>query len=265
MASKPRGLVHFIAGVENPISGTIYYYSVEKKNPSSSIRFWQVDALRGFAVVLMLAYHVFFDLNYLKIVPVPLHEFPFIALQRTTAVLFLTLVGVSFALSRHSWEKTASRFAFLASIAMLITAVTWVFPHDGFVLFGIIHLIALSVLLGGLFLRFDWLNLFFGLGLLSFGTLFAVPRLDVPWLLWLGFPPVGFFTLDYYPLIPWFGLVLIGIFVGKKIKNRLERHDRQMLPLERFFCYLGKNALLIYLIHQPVLVGLMTFYRMIVF
>lgn len=211
----------------------------------------------------MVVYHLFFDLNFLGILVVPLKEPPFVVLQRLTAFLFLTLVGVSLTLGRPTLEKTARRFALLASSAMLVTAVTWYWPHDGFIVFGILHLIAASVLLGLLFLRFETLNLFLGLGLLTFGTFFVLPRLDVPWLLWLGFPPAGFYTLDYYPLLPWFGLVLLGIYAGKKVKPYLETRPGGIPSWAHLFIFLGKNALLIYLVHQPVLLGVLSAFRFV--
>ena len=215
-------------------------------------RYWEVDALRGLAIVLMVAYHFFFDIGFLEIASIDLQDAPLLILQRTTAFLFLVLVGVSLALGKPDFKKTLNRAAKLGAIAILITIATSIYPGKGAIVFGIIHFIAVSVLLGYFFLSFKWLTLLAALGVLAAWILAGGFIQGSPYLIWLGFPPADFYTLDYYPLLPWFSLVLFGIFIGKTffpLKNRIA-----MSHLIEPLCFLGRNSLAIYLLHQPVLI-----------
>lgn len=226
-------------------------------------RFWEVDVTRGFAVLLMVVYHFFFDLDYFGFLQLDFASGFFLVFQRVIAFLFLSLVGVSLVLSRLrgvTLSKNLQRVLALAGIALLITLATSIYPGEGAIVFGIIHFIAVAVLIGYFFTELPaWLNL--GLGVLVFGTgswLAGLSPLETPLLLWLGLPPAGFYTLDYYPLIPWFGIVLLGIFMAQTMS------PFQRIPSPRpahavlgVLDFLGKNALAIYLIHQPVLVALL--------
>ncbi len=216
-----------------------------------SPRYWEVDALRGLAIVLMVVYHFFFDIGFLEIASINLQDAPLLILQRTTAFLFLILVGVSMTLGKPDFKKTLNRAVKLGAVAILITVATSIYPGNGAIVFGIIHFIAVSVLLGYFFLSFNWPNLLAALGVLAAWLLAGSFTQGSPYLIWLGFPPADFYTLDYYPLLPWFALVLAGIFIGKTVfplKNRMPEPGAAQ-PL----CFLGRKSLAIYLLHQPVL------------
>jgi uncharacterized membrane protein len=78
-------------------------------------------------------------------------------------------------------------------------------------------------------------------------------------LLWLGFVPYNFYTLDYFPIFPWFGLVLIGIFLGNKFyqdgKRGFKLPDLSGSFIVDLLGTLGRNSLAIYLVHQPIIVA----------
>lgn len=234
-----------------------------------SKRFWEVDVTRGIAVALMIVYHFLFDLDYFGLVKLDFASGFLLLFQRVIAFLFLSLVGVSLVLSKMrgvSLSKNLNRVLALAGIAFLITLATSIYPGEGAIVFGIIHFIAVAVLLGYFFTELPaWVNL--GLGVLVVASGFwlsTLPRPDVPWMLWLGLPPAGFYTLDYYPLIPWFGIVLIGIFMAQ-VMNPFKRVPSPK-PAHRVFGVLeclGKNALAVYLLHQPVLVGVILAARLL--
>ncbi len=92
--------------------------------------------------------------------------------------------------------------------------------------------------------------------IISSGAFLQLKQFDFPYLFWLGFMPRDFFTFDYFPLIPWLGALMLGIYFGKYIVRRTAA-----LKFEsRFataFMFLGKNSLTVYLIHQPVLIFLL--------
>jgi uncharacterized membrane protein len=89
----------------------------------------------------------------------------------------------------------------------------------------------------------------------------SMVTVDFPWLLWLGVVPNQFSTLDYFPLLPWFGVVLLGVFIGNGVyKNNtrvFQLKDYSHTIVVRGLCFLGRYSLIIYLLHQLIIVGLL--------
>ncbi|MDO8428222.1 MAG: heparan-alpha-glucosaminide N-acetyltransferase [Candidatus Diapherotrites archaeon] len=232
---------------------------------SDQQRFFELDLLRGIAIILMIVFHFFFDLNYFGILQNEMYQGFWLIFQRTTASLFLLLVGISLSISyskSSKFQKFFKRAITLFGIGLLITLVTWIYPGKGFIVFGIIHLIAVSILLSYFFQKFYKLNLIFGLAILALGTWIGLNSitLSIPWLLWAGLPPVNFYTLDYFPIFPWFGIILIGMFIGKTIYPNGKRKFELREPntrLAKGMQWLGKQSLMIYLIHQPTIIGIL--------
>lgn len=98
------------------------------------------------------------------------------------------------------------------SCGLIITLVTWIFLRRNFVVFGILHFIGISIILAYPFLKLRYGNLLVGLLFIFLGTYLKGFVYNFYWLVWLGFRPIQFYTVDYFPLLPWFGVVLIGIF-----------------------------------------------------
>ena len=80
-----------------------------------------------------------------------------------------------------------------------------------------------------------------------------------PWLLWLGLKPFGFQSFDYFPMLPWFGVILLGVFAGNLLYPNGKRAFRfpnfPPNPLVRLLTFLGRHSLVIYFLHVPVLVA----------
>ncbi|MFN7990618.1 MAG: heparan-alpha-glucosaminide N-acetyltransferase [Candidatus Micrarchaeia archaeon] len=218
-----------------------------------------VDALRGWAILMMVAYHIIFDIDYFGIGSIDLHSLPLLLFQRATGSLFLLLAGVSIQLSERGntegYAHHLKRGLRLAGIAILITIATWIYPHEGFITFGIIHLIALSTIIAPFFLRFGKLNALFGACVVALGMLAAGMQSDSHQLFWLGLTYPGYTALDYYPLLPWFGVVLMGLCAGAVFFPHGE--EARGSWIESRLAVLGRNSLLIYLVHQPLIVGIM--------
>lgn len=232
-------------------------------------RYAEIDLLRTLAVVCMVVYHAAFDLAFFYNFPLSPLEGGWRLLQRFTVILFLLIVGVSFAVSygrmqkrgagiREIMGKYSRRAVLLLACAAGISLVTFWFVGDAWIRFGTLHLIGAALLL----LPF-LMPLKEGTALPAIGILLLTPFLrslsaDSALLLPLGIRPVAFTSVDYLPLVPWLAPVLFGTALGNALYNRgwLNAH----LPHNRCTALLsfpGRHALLIYLVHQPLLLALL--------
>ena len=231
-------------------------------------RFWEIDLLRGVAILMMIFYHALYDLDYFGGWGIEIHMGLWRYFAFATASLFLLLVGVSLTLSyaraahtgsaQRLFPKYLNRGARIFAWGLIITAVTWVLLRDGFVRWGILHLIGLSIILAFPVLTLRYGNLVLGSIFLLLGAFITNQHVGSPWLLWLGLMPAQFASVDYFPVLPWFGVVLIGVFAGNSLYPNYQRafrlRDRSHVPMVRGINFLGRHSLLIYLVHQPVLI-----------
>lgn len=237
-------------------------------------RFWEVDLLRGIAILLMVFYHLAFDLDYFGLVKIDVNSGIFLSLARLTVTLFLLLVGLSLYLSLSRAERMGRqdrfkrrlfrRSAWILSLALCITLATYLLLGRGYIIFGALHMIGLSLLLAYPFLGMGWKNFIFGSVLIILGLYVQDISVEHYWLLWLGLAPAGFYSLDYVPLLPWFGVVLYGVGLGGLLypgyRRRLSLPDRSAVSgcsWARLLCYLGRNSLAVYLVHQPLIIMFM--------
>ena len=225
-----------------------------------------VDGARGLAIVMMVIYHVIFDLSYFGIYNIDLSNIMIVIFQRIIGTAFILLVGISIVLSeqknKEGYFHHAKRAALLGIVALGITVATWIYPHEGFIKFGIIHLIAVSTLIAPFFNRFGRINIAFGALLIIAGLVIGQMQTAVPYLFWLGLTAPDYTALDHYPILPWFGVVLIGLYLGQKFvianhENKEPKTKQTTNPLENALAYLGRNSLVIYLIHQPIIIALL--------
>jgi uncharacterized membrane protein len=226
-----------------------------------------IDAMRGVAIVLMIAYHFSFDLAFFGALRADFNNDPFWLGSRAIIVsLFLTLVGVSLALSA---ERRAGRAAFwrrqarIGACALLVSVASWwMFPRT-FIFFGILHFIFVASLVGGALLGFATPAAAFAvLGAVALlgGMQFSSPLFDAAPMQWIGFmarkPP----TEDYVPLFPWIGVVFLGIAAGQ-VASRSRAASAWLASKNGLAfppcAWMGRHSLAIYMLHQPVLLGLL--------
>ena len=190
-----------------------------------------------------------------------------LALPGAAAAVFIFLVGLSLTISYSrvkKWEKKKiykkyfSRGLKIFGYGILITVITLLTFPEAVIIFGILHLIGVSIILGQFFLNFKNLNLFLGILIIVLGVYLQNFSFDFPWFLWLGFTLKNFYTFDYFPVLPWFGITLLGIFFGNLLyengKRRFKIKDISNLSVVRFLTFLGRKSLIIYLVHQPLLI-----------
>ena len=243
-------------------------------------RFWEVDFLRGLAVILMIAYHFIFDLSFFQIYTLNLSYGLLWYFPRVIAGIFILLVGISLYLSysraeiselysrdRDFFLKYLKRGVWIFSLGLVITLATWIFIREEFIIFGILHFVGLAIIIAFPLLkynqRYKYLNLFLGLLFVAAGFYINSFTFNFNWLLWLGFIPQNLVTVDYFPLLPWFGMLALGIFSGSVLYRNYHRQFKipdlsSHLPV-RLFTFLGKHSLIIYFIHQPILLLMLYF------
>lgn len=238
-------------------------------------RFVEIDIMRGLAVIMMVLYHILFDIYFFNIYPVDVSTGFWKLFAMITASLFLLLVGISFTVSAAKAEVTLSRENFFLKylkrgigillIAALITIVTWWYLGEGYIIFGILHLIGISIIISPFFFHRKVISLYGGMMFIVVGVLLQSVRGPF-FLLPLGVHPVSFYSVDYTPIFPWFGLVLIGIYLGELlypggIRGFSLPEFSKFFTLPQFpgkaLAFLGRHSLTIYILHQPVILLLL--------
>ena len=233
-------------------------------------RLWEIDFLRGIAIVLMIIFHFIYDLNHFSIIYYKLWEGPFAYTSSIVASIFVLLVGVSLTINYNKKRNQMSqkeiqknwviRGTKLFSLGLLITVISFIIIPDRFVIFGILHCIGISIILSIPFITFTWHNLLFGSILIGSGLYLRLLSFDFSWLIPIGFLPPKYYTIDYFPLLPWFGVVLIGISLGHYLYPKGQRrYHIPDIPIKGFnqkICFMGRHSLQIYFLHQPVLISI---------
>lgn len=230
---------------------------------AKSARISLVDAARGIALIAMTIFHFSWDLAMFQLIdPAVMTSKGMIWFARTIAGSFLFLVGFSLYLAHGReirWSRFFNRLAWVAGAAAVITIATYYATPDAFIFFGILHSIALSSIFGLAVLKLDWritgiLSLFFLFGKHWLST----PVLDAPFWWWTGLSQFVPTSNDFVPIFPFFGMVLAGIAVARLTSARGWIGELSEIACDGQMCriliFIGRNSLVYYLLHQPILV-----------
>lgn len=234
------------------------------KDTRSSQRIAALDLLRSAALLGMASYHFVYDLQMHGLVP------PGFAVQgffywhaRTVASTFLLLAGLGIWLSHGAgirWPAFWRRMAKVGGAAALVSVATYIALPDWWIFFGILHCIALGSLLALPFLRLPALvTVAAGAFVVWASYALATPAMNAPLLRFIGLHTIPTMTVDFEPLFPWFGPILIGLGLGRLgsrfgLWNWLARWNAP--GWVRALGWPGRHSLAVYLLHQPILFGL---------
>lgn len=236
-----------------------------------------MDELRGFAVFCMVFYHGFYTLAFLmgQSWGEWLYRF-FMPAEPWFAGLFIFIAGISSNLTHSNLVRGVR----LLGVALLVTLATAIAVPDELIVFGILHFLSVCMIAFGLLQLLRrrlgrteeppfrlWpvvvcAVLFIVTRYLASGYL-QIPfvlRVFLPsgwyqaWLAPLGLPGPGFSSADYFPLLPWCFVFAAGTVMGRLAKAG--KFPAWTYPSRvPFFSFLGRHALLIYVLHQPVIYG----------
>jgi uncharacterized membrane protein len=222
-----------------------------------------VDLARGLAIAQMIAYHFIYDLTYFGWLHIEMtEEAGWVAWRNAIVSQFVLVSGVGVGLSDAAGRSSVRfwrRWCQIAAAAVLVSIVTaWLFGPR-LIWFGILHFVAAALLLARPLAARGRLSLAIGVLLVAVGVGVHDARFDPVWMSWIGLvahrPP----TEDYVPLLPWFGVLAIGIGLawlwrqrGFAVPLALQRLDSAPARALR---WMGRWPLTIYLVHQPILMG----------
>lgn len=225
-----------------------------------------LDLLRSLALLGMAVFHFVFDLVIFGHLPVEAVREGFWPLwARVVASSFLFLSGFGLWLAYRGgidWAKVGRRMLRIGGAALLVTVATRIGIGQGFVFWGILHMIAFGTLAGLAFLRLPaGVTLAVAGAVFWIGQTVALPAFDPFGLLWLGLGANPVYAVDYVPVFPWLAPVLAGVAAGR-LATRFGLWDRISAiraargSVADVLAWPGRHSLAVYLVHQPLLIGL---------
>ena len=221
-----------------------------------------IDIFRGWAIILMISFHISYDLQYFHIVDFHIQSNEFFRWFRFLIVtMFLLTVGMSLKLAHKNqinWFKFRKRAIYLGLSSLIVSISSYfLFPHS-WIYFGILHFILLSSFIVIPLLNYPYMALIVAV------TTFVAFQLDMLNMHWLfdlvatslHLPPR--ISVDIVRLFPWLSFVLVGVAIvslnlhTKIFDNSLFNSKNR---INNLFQFMGRHALAIYLVHQPLLFG----------
>lgn len=230
-------------------------------------RYAFIDWLRGFSIALMVIYHFCYDLDLFGYIDTAFGKNYWVPFRYVIVIGFLSLVGVSLVLvhsEKIRWRSMRKRSLqlLLASIAVSISSY-FVDPRQ-VTLFGILQLILVASWLALPLVNHYRLSFALGLSIFAIGHWVKSPMFDPLWIHWVGMAEIKRPALDYVPLFPWLGMVLMGItlghwfFTSEKGRQVASLQVGKVKGLDKVSWLLekaGQHSLIIYLVHQPLMFG----------
>lgn len=227
----------------------------EKERLKSNGRIWELDFLKGVALILMILNHFFFDLSEFFAANVSAFEGFASVVGKTSAIIFMIVCGVSATIGKRNIKNGLRLFA----LAMVLTIVTAIFDRiagtEICIKFGILHFLGLSMIISYFSKRLPVpILLLFAVGSFALGKYFSGIFVNTPFLFPFGLRTRLFFSGDYYPLFPNLCYVFLGNTIGKVLYNEKRSIFQKTFKAFEPFNFLGRHTLVLYFVHQPVLI-----------
>ncbi len=227
------------------------------------MRYEKLDIFRWIAILLMIIFHINYSLS--DIFSIDFLNFSEIfrfLLWKIWVLLFISISWISFFLAEKKyWNKIYKKYLkysiFLWIISFFLTLFTYIFFKEQFIVFGILHFFALSFLLILFFRKLKYWNFLLGIIIILIPVFFTMEtNLHYLFFLWFTYP--SFYSADFYPIIPYFWVFLLSysssIFIDKKQVLWKIFWWKHTWIINNFFKFMWKNSLIIYLIHQPIII-----------
>ena len=219
-------------------------------------RIWELDALRGLALLGMIGIHLIYDL--VDLFGVWNWDQPqwYLLFKNNYGALFLLISGISVTLGRHPVKRGLQVFlcGFLCTAATVGMYLLGAAGKDIIIYYGVLHCLGTCMLLWPLFRKSsNGLLAFLALGMITLGLWLRTKGFSFPWLTVLGFCPYGFASSDFFPLFPNLGYFLLGAVLGRRLYGQKESRFPKEHPPLPFLQWCGRHSLTIYLLHQPIL------------
>jgi uncharacterized membrane protein len=224
-------------------------------------RLLALDAARGLALIAMATYHFSWDLEFFGYLAPGTSTQGFLRIYaRLIASSFLFLAGVSLVLAHYPGLRLRPflrRLGIIVAAAAAISVATFWFTPDSWIFLGILHAIAVSSLIGLLFLKVPpLLTLITAALAMVLPSVLSSPSFDAPWFWFLGLSETLPRSNDYVPLLPWIAALLSGIACARFIVDRQKLGWIERLPAgPAWLRWGGRHSLTVYLLHQPILIG----------
>ena len=259
------GLVAQSKAVENNTAKMSSNNNSSKKR--NAPRIWEIDALRGVAVLYMVLHHLLVDLRDFYGYDIVYYKPPWSSIGMSVAMLFMLVSGVSCSLSSSNIKRGIKVFLF----GLAVTAVTYFYVRELCIVFGILHFMGSAIIIWGAIDRAvassrAKIVLLSVLSpcLIILGVVFNQMKVESPYLFFLGLTTSAFRTYDYYPLLPWLGVFFIGVLTGSLFYKTKKKSLLSFGPADMprpigaavaGIVAIGSKSIIIYFIHQPVLMA----------
>jgi len=224
-----------------------------------------IDIFRGWAIIFMVIFHFCYDLEYFELINFNIRTEPnWKAFRYLILSMFIVVSGISLKLAHSekiNWIKLRGKLLLLALFSTIITLGSYIIFPSTWIYFGILHFILFASLLALPFLNYPRLALITALTILLVHLFHTI---HLQWLFEVLSPLLNLpeRSQDVVRFIPWFAVMLLGIaMVGLNGHNKLFDHYffNKKSRVNSFISLIGRHALLIYIVHQPLLFGIFIF------
>jgi len=230
-------------------------------------RYPVIDCIRGGAIIAMMLYHFGFDLNMQGYIAQDInHNATWHVARSLILGTFLFVAGFSISLAANQYiSRRLIRLVRISACAILVSISSYFMFPDSWIFFGVLHFVVVGSLICWLVMPHKKLLFTLGILLLALGLFYQSPVFNQPLLQWVGMMTYKPITEDYVPLLPWLGVMMIGVGIGqwtltkKDILLFDDKPSTVLFPVQ----WLGRHSLIVYMLHQPIFLAALFIFGMV--